>query len=92
MGSVYPSWASWNVPWNAGSSSLLEPEVIAGNQQGFVVVRDDGTNESNSLVIQDINTTTITSPFHGLNQGDFIIITGAQGTISTVINSRIFQD
>lgn len=91
VGRDYPSWKAWNVPWNAGSSSLLEPEVIAGNQQGFVVTRDDGTEEANSLVIQAINTTTVTSPFHSLNEGDFIIISGAQGTISPYVNSRIFQ-
>lgn len=55
VGTVYPTWSSWTVPWNAGSSTLLAPEVIAGNQQGFIVVRDDGTNESNSLYIASIS-------------------------------------
>ena len=35
VGSIFPSWNAWNQPWNASSSSLEQPEVLAGNQQGF---------------------------------------------------------
>lgn len=55
VGTIYPTWSSWNEPWNAGSASLLQPIVIAGNQQGFVLARDDGTNEANSLEISSIS-------------------------------------
>lgn len=72
IGNQFPTWSSWNQPWNAGSTTLLQPEVLAGNQQGFVMVRDDGTNEGNSLYIQGIGTTvTIT----GVTQASSAVIT-----------------
>ena len=36
IGSVFPTWSDWNEPWNAGSTTVLQPQVIVGNQQGFV--------------------------------------------------------
>lgn len=91
VGSVYPTWKAWNVPWNAGSSTLLQPEVIAGNQQGFVLVRDDGTEETESLTIQSFSGNTVTSINHGLNNEDFIIISGCLGTVSTQVNNLVFK-
>lgn len=91
VGIVYPTWNSWNEPWDSGTSTLLQPEVIAGNQQGFVVFRDDGTNEANSLYIQNISGNTVTSPDHTLNQGDYIYISGVLGTIGTEVNGNIFS-
>lgn len=92
VGSVFPTWREWNQPWNAGSSTLLQPDVIAGNQQGFVIFREDGdTGEDNSLYIRSISAGVITSPDHCLNQGDYIIIDGCKGTISSLINGKIFS-
>jgi len=91
VGTVYPTWNSWNQPWNAGASTLLQPEVIAGNQQGFIMVRDDGTDEGNSLSIQNIATSIVTSPNHGLNSGDYIVISGALGTVGALVNGKIFS-
>ena len=80
----YNTWNSWNEPWNALEGNILKPEVIAGNQQGFVFFRDDGTNEDPSLYIQSIQTSGsptfilgITSPDHCLNEGDYILINGS---------------
>lgn len=89
IGTVFPTWESWNDPWNAGSSTLLQPQVIAGNQQGFIVFRDDGTNESNSLYITSISGSVITSPNHCLNNGDYIVISGAIGI--TGLNGNIYK-
>jgi len=91
VGTVYPTWSAWNAPWNAGSSTLLQPEVIAGNQQGFVMVRDDGTDEGNSLYIRDITGGVVTSPDHCLSIGDYIIISGALGTVGAAVNDNIFS-
>lgn len=91
VGTVYPTWRSWNEPWDAGTSTLFQPEVIAGNQQGFVLFRDEGTNEGNSVYIRSISGNIITSPNHNLNRGDFIIISGVLGTLSTQLNDEIFQ-
>lgn len=92
IGSRFSSWAVWNEPWQAGGSTLLQPSVIAGNQQGFIVFRDRGTNESSSLYIQSITISagivTITSPNHNLTNTDFIVISGALGM--TNLNGKIF--
>lgn len=91
VGTVFPTWAEWNEPWNAGASSLLEPKVIAGNQQGFVMEREDGTGEGTSLSIQSFTGSLVTSLNHGLNEGDYIIITGAIGTVGQQVNGKIFS-
>lgn len=93
VGLVYPMWYVWNEPWNAGNSSLLQQEVIAGNQQGFVVFRDEGTGESPSLEITSFSngTNIVTSPNHNLTNGDYIIINGALGTVAPLVNTQIFS-
>lgn len=91
IGRVYPSWSVWNDPWDSGSSTLLQPDVIAGNQQGFVLVRSDGTGEGTSLYIRSFASSVVTSPDHGLNQGDYIYITGVLGTIGSQVNNKIFS-
>ena len=91
IGLQYPTWNQWTDPWNAGVSTLEAPEVIAGNQQGFVLIRDRGTGEGTSLSIQNIVGNTITSPFHTLNNGDYIQISGALGTVGTEVNGKIFS-
>lgn len=91
VGNSYPTWEDWNDPWSAGTSNLFQPEIIAGNQQGFVIFRDDGTDEAKSLFIQNIVTSVVTSPDHVLNDGDFIVITDVLGTIGNLVNGKIFQ-
>lgn len=91
VGTVFPTWSVWNQPWNSGGSTLLQPDVIAGNQQGFILVRADGTGEGDSLFIQDIISSTVTSPNHCLNTGDYIVISGAIGTVASAVNGKIFS-
>lgn len=90
----YFTWDSWQTPWNETESVLFQPIVIAGNQQGFVLVRDTNTEEATSLSIQNIGNPSaniITCPNHNLNNNDFIYITGCTGTIASAINGKIFQ-
>lgn len=165
IGEIYETWSEWNDPWNAGVTELLQPQVIGGNQQGFVLVKGVGTGEGESLYIENISfpatitgavqvltTVTLTanntfivgqsitvtgvvgstqlngntfvisavtpttiqfsyggpftayvsggiatplepvySPNHTLNDGDYIIIKGAIGTISGAVNNKIFS-
>lgn len=91
IGMKYPTWESWNEPWNAGASTLFNPKVIGGNQQGFILGRDSGTSEGSSLAIQSISGNIVTCPNHCLNNGDYIVISGALGTISTLVNGKIFS-
>ncbi len=91
IGTKFATWGDWDEPWNAGSSTLFQPKVIAGNQQGFILFREEGTGEGDSLYIQNIVGATVTSPDHCLNNGDYIIINGALGTVSSAINGKIFS-
>lgn len=91
IGTVYPTWGAWNEPWSSGASTLMQPKVIAGNQQGFILERDDGTSEGTSLTITAFATNMVTSPNHCLNHGDYIIISGAIGTVGTIVNGKIFK-
>lgn len=91
VGDVFPTWEQWNEAWNAGSSTLLQPTVIAGNQQGFICIRDDGTGEGESLFIKSIAAGVITSPNHTLSTGDFIIIKDVLGTVGPDVNNNIYS-
>lgn len=86
------SWQSWNTPWNAGQTTLLQTQITAGNQQGFVMIREaDTTSEGSSLQINSFSGSNIVSNDHCLNSGDYIIISGCIGTISSQVNGKIFQ-
>lgn len=89
VGLTYPTWSSWTAPWNAGTTTLLQPEVIAGNQQGFIVFRDQGTNEAQSLYAQNVVGSTITCVNHCLATNDYFVyidtLTNTQ-TVSKVLS------
>ena len=91
VGSTYPTWGSWTVPWNSGTDTIGQPLVYAGNAQGFVITKGQGTNEATSLYIQNIVGSVVTSPNHCLNNGDYIVISGVQGTVASQVNGQIFQ-
>ncbi len=91
VGFTYPTWDAWNDPWDDGESTLLQPQIIGGNQQGFVLIKGVGTGEGTSLAIQNIVGNVVSSPNHSLNENDYIIITGVQGTISAQVNGFIFR-
>jgi hypothetical protein len=87
----YKSWNVWNEPWNTGSNSPLFAAVIAGNPQGYVLTKDQGTGEGVSGTIKAIaasgTDTQITSTDHCVNVGDYLLFSGALGT--TAINGQI---
>lgn len=85
------TWDSWNTPWNSGINTLLQPQVIGGTPQGFVMVREGGTDEGTSIYIQSFSGSQITSPNHCLNNGDYIIISNCLGTIGSVVNGNIYS-
>jgi hypothetical protein len=91
VGLVYPTWEAWNDTWNSGIGTLLQPEVVGGNQQGFWILKAQGTGEAPSLYIKNISGTTVTSPDHCLESTDFITIQGCLGTIGANINGKVFQ-
>ncbi len=91
VGNTYPTWNDWNDPWNAGQSTLKQAQVIGGNSQGFVIYRDVGTGEANSLYIRSFTGSLVSCPGHCLNEGDYIIIKNAIGTIANEVNGKIFS-
>ena len=88
----YFLWDEWTDPWGSGENTLYQPEIIAGNQQGFVMVKSEGIGEDASGYISAISSSSVvTSNDHGLNDGDYIIISDCVGTIGTYVNGRIFS-
>lgn len=91
VGNRFPTWSVWNEPWNASSTTELQPKVLGGNTQGYIVFREDGTAESFILSIQSISGNTITSPNHCLNDGDYILIDDCTGTIGSQLNGNVYK-
>lgn len=91
IGLDFPTWGVWDDPWGAGITSPLQPSIIAGNHQGFVIEKGVGTGESTSLYITSFSGSQITSPSHSLTNGDYIVISGALGTVAADVNGKIFQ-
>jgi hypothetical protein len=91
LNTKYKTWASWTDAWNFGSTGSRYPNIIGGNQQGFVMIKDDGTFEDRSQYITaiDLSSFIVTSPNHCLQSGDYIEILQAIGV--TNLNSEIFQ-
>ena len=94
LGAKYGTWAGWNDPWNFGSTEERYPNIIAGNQHGYVMIKDSGTFEAKSEYIQDVDLTTptvpvILSPDHGLADNDFIEIVEVIGMNN--INNLVFK-
>ena len=91
--SLKEPWETWQGSWVAGEATLLQPQVMAGNAQGFVMIRDNdnGTGEGESLEINNISGSVVTSNNHCLNTGDYIVITGALGTVGSEVNGKIFS-
>lgn len=87
----YFIWNNWNTNWDSGELTIDQPLVIGGNQQGFVMVKGQGTEEDPSLFIQSISGSIITSPNHNLANGQYIIITGCLGTIGSQVNGKVFS-
>lgn len=87
----FHSWDTWREPWNSGASSALFPNIVAGNPQGYVLIKGQGTGESISGTIQAITNSLgeaqITSIDHCVRVGDYLYISGCLGTTS--INTMI---
>jgi hypothetical protein len=93
----FRTWSVWHNPWNFGATQTKYPFVACGNQQGFIMLKQEDTFEDQSQYIKAITITgsglslivTITSPSHNLNDGDYILIQNALGM--TNLNGVIFS-
>lgn len=91
IGNKYPTWSVWNDPWNSPTSATLFPQIVAGNPQGYVVIKDDSTNECPSGSIQAISndngSTQITSVNSCVSPGDYLLFSGALGMLTSTITA-----
>lgn len=73
-------WAEWNSPWNTPFLQALFPDLIAGNQHGFVEVlssQSGPTGNNESLYLKGISPAWVfTIPDHNLETNDVIKISG----------------
>ncbi len=56
IGQIYNTWDEWNDPWNFGADQAFYPFIVGGNQQGFILIKGQGTGEANSQYISNIVT------------------------------------
>lgn len=87
----FASWNVWREAWNSGAGSPQFPSIIAGNPQGYVLIKGQGTGEAPSGDIQAIvnsgGNIEITSINHCVDVNDYLLITGMLG--ATAINDLI---
>lgn len=88
------TWESSNFSWNSAVLQARYPDVIAGNQRGFVFIFSQLQNlgqNAPSIPIANFDPATglITSPDHNFMNNQYVLITGVQGT--TGINNVIYK-
>ncbi len=85
----FKSWNAWREPWNSGSGSVQYSNIVAGNPQGFVLIKGIGTGEGASGSIKAIGNfgglTQITSVNHCVSENDFLLFNGALGLLTSTI-------
>lgn len=88
-------WNTWNEPWNSGVVTVLQPYVVGGTTQGFIMLRDEGTTREETSI--EINSITGSSPYlftsynHQLNNFDYITISDVINDSTNLLNGQIFQ-
>lgn len=83
--STYALWGSSEATWGNSQNQPFFPQVIAGNQQGFVLKVQNETGESKSLCITSFSGNSVTIKDHNLKVGQFIQI---KDTIGSMIVTR----
>jgi hypothetical protein len=81
-------WESYgNITWDSSISKFGKENILAGNQQGYVLVLEtDSSSNGPSLFIQAITLSTattptvITSPNHNLPNGSWVMLLDITGT------------
>ena len=79
----YLSWDEWEESWDSGNLQSAYPDVVAGNQQGYVEVLNQGVGNDAALSITSIsnaNPSVFTVINHNLESGAFVKIVNILGT------------
>lgn len=97
------AWGGYTETWDSSVASVGNADLVGGNQQGFLLIRNDTVDEDTSLYISNIDpsTNTITSPNHCLNVTDpvsgtanYVVFSGVLGSINSggsSVNGQIFR-
>ena len=79
-------WEQCNFSWNSGVLSAKYPDVIAGNQRGYVFIytqiRQNTLNDP-SLMINNWSSATLTIPDHNLDSSQYVLVSSCQGFTSS---------
>lgn len=76
------TWDEWTDPWSFGQAAPRFPNIVAGNQQGYVIIKKTAraqAGEDISGYLSNVNGIIITSPNHTLATGDFLYFQGCIG-------------
>ena len=88
------TWEQYVRSWDSGSLQSQFPSIVAGNQQGYILLLNQKIRNDQSLYIYAISggsPTTFTSDNHGMEEGDIIEINGVIGSDSTILNNYRFS-
>lgn len=87
-------WAGSTSTWSASLTQAEFPYIVAGNQQGFVMVMNYMEKIANEISLyitnaSQANPCVITSPNHNLSVGQYITISGVNGMVQ--LNGNVYQ-
>jgi len=91
-GTATMTWAEADFPWNSQKNQALYPQVIAGNQQGFVNKVQYKTTNDQTLRIENLTAaspTVVTSTNHNLETDAYIRIVNVIGN-GSILNGFIY--
>jgi hypothetical protein len=90
----FASWTSWDLPWGSPVAQSYFPNIIAGNQKGFVLTLNQGIENSPSMDLADtlvVPAITNASPAvcsvvnHNLKTGQFVKLSNIRGFAVNVV-------
>ncbi len=85
------TWDEWLDPWSFGQAAPRFPNVIGGNQQGYVMVKQTSRSQAGEDIsgyVTNIVGNVVTSPNHTLATGDYLYFTGAIGSVGINFTTR----
>lgn len=91
------TWEEYEQAWDAGRLQSAFPQIVAGNQQGYVEILNQKIRNDESIYIKSVATgppTVFTSPAHNLEDGQIVEITGylvSSGSDDDFLNNYRFQ-
>lgn len=88
----YSTWADWPGIWASAYTQSQFPNVVAGNQQGFIELVQSQLQNDSSLFIYaiDLINEVYISPDHNLQDNDVVEISRVTGTLGAILNGNRF--